>query len=283
MAENQSCSHDCSSCQQRESGACSFNAALKNVKHQIVVLSGKGGVGKSTVSVNLAYALALEGYKVGLLDVDIHGPSIPKMLHLEDARPEAGEDSILPVQLGDLKVMSIGLLLESPDDPIIWRGPAKIGVIKQFLSEVEWGELDYLVIDTPPGTGDEPLTVCQMLLSSADAVVVTTPQDVAAADVAKSLNFCDQLGFSVLGLVENMSGFVCPKCGEVTEIFSQGGGEKLAQKFNLPLLGKIPLDPRVCQCGDAGRPVVLQFSDSPMAAAYHKIATAVIKSNSEEK
>ncbi|MDO9541428.1 MAG: Mrp/NBP35 family ATP-binding protein, partial [Kiritimatiellia bacterium] len=201
---------------------------LEQIKHKIIVLSGKGGVGKSTVAVNVAVSLTLAGKRVGLLDVDIHGPSIPKMLDLEDTRISVRDEIMLPVEKDGLKVMSIGFLLQNRDDAVIWRGPMKMGVIKQFLKDVDWGELDYLVIDSPPGTGDEPLSVCQLVKNADGAVIVTTPQDVATNDVRKSINFCRQLNLPVLGVVENMSGFVCPKCGELTAIFKTGGGERMA-------------------------------------------------------
>ena len=229
---------------------------LQKIKHKIIVLSGKGGVGKSTVAVNLAAALSAAGQQVGLLDVDIHGPSIPKMLHLEHTKVQATTEGILPVEKEGLKVMSIGLLLRNPDDAVIWRGPMKMGVIEQFLKDVDWGELDYLIIDSPPGTGDEPLSVCQLVKDPDGAVIVTTPQDVATSDVRRSITFCRQLGLPVLGVIENMSGFVCPKCGEVTNIFKTGGGERMAHDMNVPFLGRIPLDPAIDDAGDDGRPFV---------------------------
>ena len=189
-----------------------------NIKHKILVLSGKGGVGKSTVAANLAVALSKSGNKVGLLDVDIHGPSIPTMFGLQDAAitPGKTENSITPIQISEnLKTMSIGFLLADKNDALIWRGPMKNSVIKQFLKDVEWGELDYLIADLPPGTGDEPLSLCQLIDDVDGAVVVTTPQEVALADVRKSINFCKKLKISVLGVIENMSGFVCPECGEI--------------------------------------------------------------------
>jgi ATP-binding protein involved in chromosome partitioning len=230
---------------------------LQKIKHKIIVLSGKGGVGKSTVAVNLAAALSAAGKQVGLLDVDIHGPSISKMLHLENTQVQATAEGILPVEKEGLKVMSIGLLLRNPDDAVIWRGPMKMGVIEQFLKDVDWGELDYLIIDSPPGTGDEPLSVCQLVKDPDGAVIVTTPQDVATSDVRRSITFCRQLALPVLGVVENMSGFVCPKCGEVTNIFKTGGGERMAHDMGVPFLGRLPLDPAIDEAGDDGRPFVL--------------------------
>ena len=264
-------------------GACSeqdekrmLSECLNRIHHKILVMSGKGGVGKSTVAVNLAVALSMAGKKVGLLDVDIHGPSVPTMLNLTEERLAAKNDKMLPVRIGELKVMSIGFLLREQDDAVIWRGPMKMGVIKQFLTEVEWGELDYLVIDSPPGTGDEPLSVCQLIDHVDGAIVVTTPQEVSAADVRKSIDFCLKLNLPVLGIVENMSGFVCPKCGEITEIFKSGAGEALADQFGLRLLGKIPLDPQVCNAGDSGKPFVYHFSKTATAKAFEPIIAPIL-------
>jgi Mrp family chromosome partitioning ATPase len=199
---------------------------LCQIGKKIVVLSGKGGVGKSTVAVNLATALAMAGQRVGLLDIDIHGPSIPVMLGLTNTAVHGEEGALEPIVMGALKIMSIGLLLPHPDDPIIWRGPLKMGAIKQLITDVNWGDLDYLIVDAPPGTGDEPLSICQFLQPVTGAVIVTTPQRVAAADVRKCINFCHRLSVPVLGVIENMSGFTCPKCGEFTRIFPGTRGRK---------------------------------------------------------
>ncbi len=279
MSENHGCSGNCETCSSKDrenEEDCRIKRALSKIKHQIVVMSGKGGVGKSTVAVNLAFSLAKQGLKVGLLDVDVHGPSVPRMLGLEEARPASEDNMLLPVELGGLKVVSIGFLLENRDDAVIWRGPMKIGVIRQLFSEVKWGDLDYLVIDCPPGTGDEPLTVCQLLAGTGSAVLVTTPQQVAAEDVAKSINFCSQLNFPILGIIENMSLFVCPKCGEVTEIFASGAGEELAKKYNLKLLAKIPIEPAVSRGGDAGEPFTRDEDSSPAAKAFSAAVTEII-------
>ncbi len=262
----------CSEC----GGACAqdeqrLHENLSRIKHIILVMSGKGGVGKSTVAVNLATSLALEGYGTGIMDVDFHGPSVPKMLQLEGEQLMGEGEWILPVEKGALKVMSIGFTLPSPDHAVIWRGALKYNVIRQFLAEVKWGDLDYLVIDAPPGTGDEPLTVCQMLPQADGAVVVTTPQQVAASDVSKSLDFLRQLNFPVLGIVENMSGFACPHCGEVTEIFSSGAGEQLASQYGVPFLGKIPIDPAICQCGDSGKPFAYSIAKTATGKAFAEI------------
>jgi len=248
---------------------------LRRIKHKIVVLSGKGGVGKSTVAVNLAVSLGLAGNRVGILDIDIHGPSVPKMLHLENHRLESDGVKLTPAEVGNLKVISIGFMLQDADDAIIWRGPMKAGVIKQFIEEVNWGELDYLVVDCPPGTGDEPLSVIQTLADADGAVVVTTPQDVALADVRKSIQFCRQLNLPVLGVIENMSGFICPHCGEVVDIFKSGGGERMAYEMNVPFLGRVPLDPLVVTAGDAGTPYVYNYAKSGAAIAFEPIAAGL--------
>lgn len=247
---------------------------MPTVKKKYVVMSGKGGVGKSTVSVNLAVSLALQGKKVGLLDVDIHGPSIPTMLGLHNISLTGSEEKIDPVLvegIPNLKVMSVGFLLETEDAPVIWRGPMKNSIIKQFLKDVVWGELDYLIIDCPPGTGDEPLSVIQLLGKADGAIIVTTPQDVSSVDVSKNINFAEQMKIPVTGIVENMSGFVCPHCNEVTYIFKEGGGKKLAEKYNLPFLGSIPLDPALGEAGDSGKPYVAEFKDSLVSKTYETI------------
>ncbi|MFA5203931.1 MAG: Mrp/NBP35 family ATP-binding protein [Lentisphaeria bacterium] len=247
-------------------------ANLCGVRHTLLVMSGKGGVGKSTVAVNLAVALATEGRGVGLLDVDFHGPSVPVMLGLESQPPMMNGDRIVPITVGPLKVMTLGCFLDQPDTPVIWRGPMKIGAIRQLLGDVEWGELDYLIIDAPPGTGDEPLTVCQMVPNLTGAVIVTTPQKVALADVSRSLAFCRELKVPVLGVVENMSGWACPKCGEVTDVFTTGGGEQLARQTGVPFLGRIPLDPGIVASGDAGQPFAHFRRDTPSGKAFLGVA-----------
>ncbi|MCQ2379500.1 MAG: Mrp/NBP35 family ATP-binding protein [Victivallaceae bacterium] len=276
MAEHQ-CDGHCEGCASKgeASPQCKSKAAMAKIKRKIVVMSGKGGVGKSTVAANLAVAMAMDGLKVGLLDVDIHGPSIPRMLGADDARPTGDGDRIDPVVVDGIELMSIGFLLESTDSPVVWRGPVKMGVIQQFLGDVNWGELDCLVVDVPPGTGDEPLSVCQQFLGDdAGAIVVTTPQDVSADDVSKSLSFCRQLGFKVYGIIENMSGFVCPHCGKTTEIFKGAAGERLAKKFDVPFLGRIPIDPEIGECGDSGIPFVRRSSAA--AKAFGKAVEPVI-------
>ena len=213
--------------------------SLGKIKHKIVVLSGKGGVGKSTVSANLALSLAEKDYEVGLLDSDIHGPSIPKMLGLEDKKPGSSETGISPIlALPKLKVMSMGFLIPDKDAPVIWRGPLKMGAIKQLIGDVDWGNLDYLIIDLPPGTGDEPLSIAQLIPDSDGAVIVTTPQDVALVSVRKSINFVKTMNMTVIGIVENMSGFKCPHCSKNIDLFKTGGGLKASKDFNVPFLGK---------------------------------------------
>jgi len=261
-----------------EKNSADESAALRQrmdrIKHKVLVLSGKGGVGKSTVAANLALALRKLDKSVGLLDVDIHGPSIPTMFNLSDRPLINDEGNVIPAEFATIKIMSIGLFLGGSDDAVIWRGPMKYGAIEQLLRDVEWGDLDYLVIDCPPGTGDEPLSVVQLMgVGPADgAVVVTTPQDLALLDVRRSIRFCHQLKLPVLGIVENMSGFTCPSCGGHFDIFSVGGGKDLALKLKTPFLGAIPIDPVVVESGDAGFPVILRNPDSQAAVAFENVA-----------
>lgn len=229
-----------------------------DVKHVILVISGKGGVGKSTVSVNLAYALAGNGYRVALVDLDMHGPNIPKMLGIEDQKLQAIGDKILPVWItGNLAVISMGFLLPNRDTPIIWRGPMKMVAIRQFLEDVDWGSLDYMVVDLPPGTGDEALSIAQLAPNVSGAVVVTTPQDVATLDSRKATRFVEKMGMRVLGIIENMSGFRCPHCNSEIDLFGSGGGKKAAEELGVPFLGTIPIDPDMRRAGDEGRPFIL--------------------------
>ena len=268
------CGTGCGTTGKTESAA---TLPVNTIRHKILVMSGKGGVGKSTVTSNLAISLALQGRRVGLMDVDLHGPSIPKMLHLEDVEVGANEQGwIQPVELAGVKMMSIGLLLRDRDAAVIWRGPLKMGAIKQFLEEVEWGELDYLIIDSPPGTGDEPLSVCQLAAPLDGAVVVTTPQDVATADVRRSISFCRQLDLRVLGVIENMSGFACPHCGTVTDIFKSGGGERMAESMGVPFLGRIPIDPAIGASCDDGKPFVYHYNKTETAKAFARITEPIL-------
>jgi ATP-binding protein involved in chromosome partitioning len=255
---------------------------MAGIKHKIVVLSGKGGVGKSTVATNLAVALSLSGAKVGLLDVDVHGPSVPHLLKLSGSYPQIENDALMPVPWSEnLGVMSVGFLLEKADEAVIWRGPRKTGVIDQFLREVKWGKLDYLVVDCPPGTGDEPLAVLQKMQPDVHAVVVTTPQEVAVNDVRRSISFCRTVDSSVLGIVENMSGYVCPHCGQIDDIFSSDGGVNLAAEMGVPFLGRIPLDPKLVRAGDQGNVFVQGEQDGPTAEAFRRIVRPVLDLNQQ--
>ena len=251
---------------------------LKKIKHVIIVLSGKGGVGKSTVSVNLATAFALKGFKAGIMDVDIHGPNIPKMLGVESEQIIAEDKRLIPVTApNNVKVMSMAFLLPDKDIPIAWRGPVKMGAIRQFIEEVNWGNLDYLVVDMPPGTGDEALSIIQLIPKADGMVIVTTPQDVALLDSRKSLVFAAQAKMPIIGIVENMSGFVCPHCGEITNIFGSGGGESTAKEMEVQFLGRVPLEAGVVQSGDSGTPIISGSPDSATAKALLDIAEKVIR------
>jgi len=249
---------------------------LDRIAHTILVLSGKGGVGKSTVAVNLAVALARAGRRVGLLDADLHGPSIPTLLRLADTPVRMENGQLIPLPAAGVSVMSIGFLLRQRDDAVVWRGPLKMRLLEQFLRDVAWGDLDDLVIDLPPGTGDEPLSICQLVGAADGAVVVTTPQDVATADVRRSIGFCRAMHLPVLGVVENMSGFACPHCGRATDIFKTGGGERLAAEMGVPFLGRIPLDPAVGEACDRGTPFVSQAADSATARAFARVVAPLL-------
>ena len=249
------------------------------IKHKIIVMSGKGGVGKSTVAVNLAVALTMGGKRVGLLDADMHGPSVPKLLGMERAKIRTSVDAMLPLEYSidgrTISVMSIGFLLADTDAPIIWRGPLKMGAIKQFLEDVSWGELDYLIIDSPPGTGDEPLSVCQLINGLDGAIIVTTPQELALVDVRKSVNFCRQLRLPVIGVIENMSGLDCPHCGGRINVFSSGGGEKMAIAMGVPFLGRIPIDPEIVKSGDEERPYMYFYPQTGTAQKFDEIVERI--------
>ena len=230
------------------------------------------------MAVNLAMSLALAGKNVGLLDIDIHGPSVPKILGLEKEIVQAIGDTLLPVEIiGNLKVMSIGFLLRRNDDAVIWRGPMKYQMIKQFLKDVQWGVLDFLIVDSPPGTGDEPLSIVQLLEDADGAVIVTTPQEVALSDVRKCISFCNNLNLSVLGVLENMSGFICPKCGEKTDVFKSGGGEIMARQMGVHFLGRIPIDPQIVQSCDSGKPFVYHYNKSQTAKAFESISGPILE------
>jgi ATP-binding protein involved in chromosome partitioning len=252
---------------------------LSKIKHKIAVISGKGGVGKSTVTVNLATTFALQGHpnKVGVLDADIHGPCVPKMLGLKGQKLVGGPAGIIfPVadQHG-IKVASIDFLLPSDEAPVIWRGPLKMRVIQQFLSDIAWGDLDFLFIDLPPGTGDEPLSVMQLIPDIDGVIIVTIPSEVSQAVVKKAVTFAKQLGIPIIGIIENMSGFVCPECGAEIDIFTAGGGKKIAKELSIEYLGKIPIDPSVCVDSDRGTPFVAKGSVSTTVKAFAEIVAKI--------
>ncbi|MGQ9588149.1 MAG: P-loop NTPase [Thermoplasmata archaeon] len=253
---------------------------LASVKHKLIVMSGKGGVGKSTVAVNLAISLARRGAKVGLLDADMHGPSVPKLLGIPNLPLSANDQGhIIPMNVPPgLKVISIAFLLGDRDAPVIWRGPVKMGAIKQFLEEVEWGRLDYLIVDLPPGTGDEPLSIAQLIPSPDGAIIVTTPQDVALLSVRKSINFAKAVRLRVIGIVENMAGLICPHCGKEIEVFGDGGPEKAARDMNVPFLGSLPLSPEVSKSGDEGRPFVVSSMNDGVARVFEDITEKIVNS-----
>jgi len=257
---------------------------MSQIKHKILVLSGKGGVGKSTASANLAFALHEAGKRVGLLDVDVHGPSIPTMLNLVGHPVTVDGNAMVPVEVTpNFKVMSIGFLLQNQDQAVIIRGPMKYNTIRQFLKDVVWGELDYLIVDSPPGTGDEPLTVAQSIENADGAVIVTTPQKVAVTDVRKSVTFCRTLKLPVIGVLENMSGFVCPHCAKQVNIFNSGGGREMAEELNIPFLGQIPLDPQIVESGDSGLPFTKAYPDSPTAHAFRKAIEPILNLDKADK
>ncbi|MFP3867174.1 MAG: iron-sulfur cluster carrier protein MrpORP [Desulfobacteraceae bacterium] len=253
-----------------------MRAALERIRHKLLVMSGKGGVGKSSVAVTLALALAWRGFKVGIMDVDLHGPNVLRMLGLKEALDLAHGSFVLPGDLSDnLKVISIEALMQNRDSAVIWRGPLKHRVIQQFITDVEWGPLDYLIIDSPPGTGDEPLSVAQSI-PEAQAVIVTTPQEISLADVRKSINFCRKVNMKILGLIENMSHLICPKCGEEIPLFRSGGGEKTAQVMKVPLLGSLPFDYNIVEAGDTGQMPLLKVKKSPYLETFNSILDKII-------
>ena len=251
---------------------------LSEVNKIVMVISGKGGVGKSTVASNLALSLAEKGKKIGLLDIDIHGPNLPKILGVDKERLQSpGEDRIEPVRISEnLKLVSMAFLLPEENQAIIWRGPLKIKVIQQFLRDINWGKLDWLIVDSPPGTGDEPLSMAQLVPASS-AVIVTTPQEISILDVKKSIDFVRKLNLELLGIVENMSGLSCPHCGKEIPLFKKGGGEKLAKEMDLTFLGAIPIDPEIVKASDKGVLYVENFPDSPATKALKKIADKISK------
>ncbi len=248
---------------------------MAKIKHKIAIISGKGGVGKSTITVNLAAAFAQMGNKVGVLDADIHGPSVPKLLGLEGQIVKNTSLGVFPVDGPlNMKVMSIDFFLPE-DAPTIWRGPLKMRAIRQFLSDIVWGELDFLFIDLPPGTGDEPLSIAQLLPEMDGVVIVTMPTGLSSLVVKKAITFAERLKMPIIGVVENMSGFVCPHCGKKTEIFQSGGGKKMAQETRVPFLGSIPIDPTVGVDSDKGLPFIITHKDSSAAKAFKDIVEKV--------
>lgn len=250
--------------------------ALAKIKNRLLVFSGKGGVGKSTVAANLALATALKKLKVGLMDVDIHGPDLAKILGVEDKKLDISPQGIKAVEVNEnLKLISMSFLLQDPNLPVIWRGPMKMKAIQQFLSDVDWGELDWLIIDSPPGTGDEPLSVAQ-LIPATGAVVVTTPQEVSLLDSRKAVAFAQRLNLKILGIIENMSGMICPHCGKRIDIFKEGGGKRAAMELGIPFLGKIPFDPQIVVSGDEGKPFIADNPDSEASRAFMDIVEKII-------
>ena len=283
MEHGQSCGHGGLSDEHRKQDT-EISQALALIKNKILVMSGKGGVGKSSIAAYLAVALANKGYKVGLMDVDLHGPSIPRLLGLKGTiQTGTRQGKVRPVSyLPNLEVISIESLM-GPDKDLatIWRGPLKIGVIRQFISDIEWMDLDYMIIDSPPGTGDEPLTVAQTI-PDASAVIVTTPQEISLADVRKSINFCRHVNMNILGLVENMSGLVCPHCGKTIELFKTRGGMMTAKKENVRLLGSLPIEPQIVQMGDSGNVSVLEDQQLPFTQAFGNLVDAVIQAQDQK-
>lgn len=250
---------------------------LQKIKNRLLVFSGKGGVGKSTVTANLGLALSERQLKVGLIDVDIHGPNLAKMLGAEGKRLEpSGEHRILPARITKtLSVVSVSFFLQETDNPVIWRGPLKMKLIQQFLGDVVWGDLDWLIIDSPPGTGDEPLSIAQ-LIPATGAIIVTTPQEVSLMDSRKAINFARTLKLRIFGIIENMSGLECPHCGKNIDIFKRGGGEKTAKALEVPFLGRIPMDPKIVQLADEGKPFITHNDDSAAAKAFDEVVDRVI-------
>jgi ATP-binding protein involved in chromosome partitioning len=252
---------------------------MLRIQNTLMILSGKGGVGKSTVAVNLAAGLAASDRQVGLLDIDLHGPSVPTMLKLDSSKTiGSSEKGLIPVRYNDnLKVMSIEFVVgDQAHEAVIWRGPMKHRMIHQFISEVDWGELDFLIVDAPPGTGDEPLSICQMAPPRSQAIIVTTPQQVALRDVKKSIRFCRNLEMPIFGIIENMASFICPDCGAQHDIFKTGGGEKLARETGYKFLGRLPIDPRMVTAADDGKPFVLEYPTEAATRAFDEIVAQIM-------
>ena len=251
---------------------------LARIGRKILVMSGKGGVGKSTVASYLALLMSRNGNKVGLLDVDLHGPSIPRLMNVEAGLGIPEDGLVRPYRFSDnLFIVSLEMVLGDKDTAVIWRGPLKISAIRQFVSDIDWGDLDYLIVDSPPGTGDEPLTVAQTI-PDAEALIITTPQEISLADVRKSINFCRQVNMKILGVVENMSGFACPHCGKKISIFGSGGGKIMAHQMGVPFLGEIPLDAQMVEMGDKGRLYALMDkADLEINKGYEGIVEGIVK------
>ncbi len=255
-----------------------ISSALSKIKNKLIVMSGKGGVGKSSFASNLAVSLAGKGFSTGLLDVDLHGPSIAGMLGLKGLLDVNEDQQVIPKTVGDhLKVVSMQSLMKDPDQAVIWRGPAKTGIIRQFIADVRWETLDFLIVDSPPGTGDEPLSVAQTI-TGAKALIVTTPQDVALADVRKSINFCRTVNLEIVGLVENMGPFACPCCGETVELFKSRGGQVTAEKMGVTYLGTLPFDPQVVKACDEGTPIAAGGHTGPFVNALDQVVRAIVSS-----
>jgi ATP-binding protein involved in chromosome partitioning len=281
MTQMKEQSNECDSCsragsckEQNEENKCAIGR-MTRIMHKIIIASGKGGVGKSTVSVNLAWALKNMGYQVGLLDADITGPDIPKLMGIEDLRLRPGQDGIEPADAEGIKVVSMALVLSRQDSAVVWRGPMKMAAIKQFLQDVNWGDLDFLLIDLPPGTSDEPLSVLQLIPDLTGAIIVTTPQEVSVLDSQKAVNMMKNMKLRVLGVVENMSGLVCPHCKESINIFSLGGGRRMAEEMDVPFLGAIPIDPEVCESGERGE--AFAERDTPAGRSFQQIVNKLLE------
>jgi ATP-binding protein involved in chromosome partitioning len=260
-----------------------IETTLSKIKQRLLVFSGKGGVGKSTVASNLGLAFAEKGKKVGIIDVDIHGPNLAKMLGVEDKRMGAvSEKKISPVPVTEnLSLVSMAFLLQSAELPVIWRGPLKMKVIQQFLSDVEWGVLDWLIVDSPPGTGDEPLSIAQ-LIPATGAVIVTTPQEVSLLDSRKAITFARKLNLKIIGVIENMSGLICPHCKKKIDLFKEGGGEKVAEEMKVPFLGRVPIDPNIVLASDSGTPFIQKNPDSEASLAFMKIVERIERYSESE-
>ncbi len=256
---------------------------MAKIKKKIAILSGKGGVGKSTVTANLAIALARKGHKVGVLDVDIHGPSIPKILGVRGRKLVAGPPGIFPAKGPlDIRVISMDFLLPDDETPIIWRGPMKMGAIKQFLMDVVWGDLDFLLIDLPPGTGDEPLSIMQLIPDLDGILMITAPSEVSQIVVKRAIGFTRELHAPLIGIIENMSGFVCPKCGAEFDVFGAGGGQKISEELSVPFLGKIPIDQKICEDSDRGTPFIIEHPGTPAAKSFMQMVNRIEDSLKQE-